>query len=114
MHETLRDYFADNPEAKAFIGVINSEESYDQLVLKAAVDYGKKGRKGGHRAIYVFAFHDGQRTITHQNYVPEEMVRETGLKAGEWLAEVSKIIGGKVSICAGAGQRGRELTYSFA
>jgi hypothetical protein len=65
------------------------------------------------KAIYAFSFHGDQGTVGHQNFVPEEMVRETGLKANEWLVEVKKVIGGKVSHCSVQVEWRVELTRGF-
>jgi hypothetical protein len=90
--EQIAKYFTENPNATVFAGNFNVEG--DRTVMKAAVDYGNKNGK----AIYVFSVDTAKGQVAHQNYLPKEIVKSKKLDAKTWLGEVSKILGGKVSL----------------
>lgn len=97
IHDSLGRYFDENPGKDVYIGILDM--AGDRHTLNAATDYGRKNKK----IIYVFGVDDATGSVVHQNHVPEVVVKSKGLKASVWLAEVSRVIGGKVSffICGG-------------
>lgn len=90
--EQIARYFTENPNVNVFAGNFNVEG--DRTIMKAAIDYGNKNGK----AIYVFSVDTAKGQVAHQNYVPKEIVKSKKLDAKTWLGEVSKILGGKVSL----------------
>jgi alanyl-tRNA synthetase len=48
--------------------------------------------------VYVFSPDPETGKVAHVNYLPKEILERKVLDAKAWLAEVSKIVGGKVSL----------------
>lgn len=62
-------------------------------VLSAAASTAKSLSK----AVYAFSPDNETGKVAHVNYLPKEVLERKVLDAKAWLAEVSKIVGGKVS-----------------
>ncbi|KAG5349893.1 hypothetical protein C0989_001379 [Termitomyces sp. Mn162] len=84
--DSFHTYFKDDPEALAYIAILNISQS--------VVAQGKKLGK----AVYVLSVDAEGGRIAHVNYVPPAL-KEKGLDARTWANRVTEIIGGKVSEC---------------
>jgi hypothetical protein len=62
-------------------------------ILSHATTYGRNHGK----AIYAFSVDREAGKIAHANYVPKDILAEKKIDGKKWLAEVSKVLGGKVS-----------------
>ena len=104
--EQIAKYFAENPNASVFAGKFDVQG--DRAIMKAAIDYGNKNNK----SIYVFSVDTAKGQVAHQNFVPKELVKSKKLDAKTWLGEVSKLVGGKVSLAVLSVRKRVALTMS--
>jgi alanyl-tRNA synthetase len=56
--------------------------------------------------VYVFSPDVETGKVAHVNYLPKEVLERKVLDAKSWLGEVSKVIGGKVSVTSLGNQPG--------
>lgn len=89
--EKLTQYFDANPNEQVYCGEFPGDGN--SKVLAFATTFGKN--KG--RAIYAFSVDREGGKVAHVNYVPKEILAQKKIDGKKWLAEVSKVVGGKVS-----------------
>ncbi|KAG5716331.1 Alanyl-tRNA synthetase [Termitomyces sp. T112] len=86
--DSFHTYFKDDPEALAYITILNVDGN--SKILQSVVAQGKKLGK----AVYVLSVDAEGGRIAHVNYVPPAL-KEKGLDARTWANRVTEIIGGK-------------------
>jgi hypothetical protein len=111
--EIISKFFAENPNELVYCGefdvdgnskvrscnpslarVAPTNNSICRLqILSYAATYGRNNGK----AIYAFSVDREGGKVAHTNYVPKEILAEKKIDGKKWLAEVSKVLGGKVS-----------------
>ena len=52
------------------------------------------------KSAYVFSVDEENGKVAHVNFLPKEVLERKVLDAKSWLAEVSKILGGKVGVAS--------------
>ncbi|KAI0000339.1 tRNA synthetases class II (A)-domain-containing protein [Russula vinacea] len=86
--ETVGAYFHRNPQAEAYLAIIDVEGN--AKILQAVVLQAKKLGK----AVYVFSVDSEGCKVIHINHVPESL-RSKGFDARTWADHVTETLGGK-------------------
>ncbi|RSH95316.1 Alanine--tRNA ligase [Saitozyma podzolica] len=87
--DEIKAFFVENPNESVYVGVFGI--GGNPKVLSAAASTAKSLSK----AVYAFSPDNELGKVAHVNYLPKEVLERKVLDAKAWLAEVSKIVGGK-------------------
>lgn len=90
--DEIKQYFTENPNENVYVGQFGIGGN-SKVLSAAAVATGKSLAK----AVYVFSPDVEGGKVAHVNFLPKDVLDRKVFNAKEWLAEVSKIVGGKVS-----------------
>jgi alanyl-tRNA synthetase len=93
IQDELSRYFNENPNENVYVGVL--DVGGDTKILAAATAVARALGK----AAYVFSADATTGRVTHANYLPPHVLGNKCLDAKRWLAEVTTVLGGKVSYC---------------
>lgn len=91
IQDELKRYFDENPNENVYVGVF--DVGGDTKILAAATAAARALGK----AAYVFSADETTGRVTHANYLPPHVLDNKCLDAKSWLAEVTTVLGGKVS-----------------
>ena len=89
--DEIKKFFQENPNESVYVGVFGVDGNA-KVLGPAVTSTGKALSK----AIYAFSPDAEGERVAHVNYLPKEVMDRKVIDAKEWLAEVSKVIGGKV------------------
>lgn len=91
IQDEVKGFFAANPNEAVYVGTFDVDG--DAKILSAAATAGKALGK----ATYVFGPNVEGGRGAHANFVPRDVLDKKILDAKSWMAEVSAVVGGKVS-----------------